>query len=130
MRDRNRGGVLLEGGVHELLRLQEARIQSAEENQRRDLQQTNLQGVRGTDLHGQRNIAVHGEGDGVLSYTLAGEDSRATWHRTYEEFRRVRHESEKRDTKEFLIDFHALQNDVYRIHENLRDDCIEQRGPE
>lgn len=66
-----------------------------------DLEQTDLQSVRGTDLHTERNVAVHRERDGV------------------HELGRVGDEREERQAEEFLIDATALQDNVDDIDEDF-----------
>lgn len=52
--------------VEESLRVNVWGVYGREEDKRGDLQEADLEGVRGANLHGEGDITVHGEGDGVL----------------------------------------------------------------
>ena len=56
----------VEGVLEELLGLDVAAANGAEEDEGGDLEQADLKSVGRADLHGKRDVAVHGEGDGVL----------------------------------------------------------------
>lgn len=49
--------------------IDQSRVDGTEEDEGRNLQETDLQGVSGTDLHRQRNIPIHRKRDCILSIT-------------------------------------------------------------
>ena len=99
----------IESMIHQIRRVDIPAMDGAEKDKRWDLQQADLQRVRGADLHAEGDVAVHGKGDGV------------------EEFGGVGHEGEERDAEEFLVDVDAFEDHVDGVDEDLGDDGVEER---
>jgi hypothetical protein len=79
-----RGGSILECVVDEVIGVNELTVDGAEEDEGGELEEADLEGVRGTDFHGQGDIPVHGKGDGVLLLKRQLEPKHTIGHSTYQ----------------------------------------------